>query len=69
MSKWTKILFSVAFISQIILFVYLNDCKLGNVYYINETDLFLMGLCSVTSIMYVVAGMMSHQNDKALARL
>ena len=67
MSKWTKVLFSVAVFSQIMMVFVLLDCKFGNAYYITDTDWFLLGLCSVISITYVICGMISHQNDKSLA--
>lgn len=67
MSKWTKVLFSVAVFSQIMVVFVLLDCKFGKAYYITDTDWFLLGLCSINTIMYVICGMISHQNDKSLA--
>ena len=67
MSKWTKVLFSVAVFSQVMTVFVLLDCKFGNAYYITDTDWFLLGLCSVNSITYVICVMISHQNDKSLA--
>jgi hypothetical protein len=67
MSKWTKVLFSVAVFSQIMMVFILLDCKFGNAYYITDTDWFLLGLCSVNTITYVICGMISHKNDVAIA--
>ena len=67
MSKWTKVLFSVAVFSQVMTVFVLLNCKFGNAYYITDTDWFLLGLCSVNTIMYVISGMISHKNDVAIA--
>jgi len=67
MSKWTKVLFSVAIIAQFLMVLVLLDCKHGNAYYITETDWFLLALCSCCSIVYVIAGFASHKNDAVLA--
>jgi hypothetical protein len=67
MSKWTKVLFSVAVFSQVMTVFVLLDCKHGEAYYITETDWFLLALCSCCSITYVFAGMISHKNDVAIA--
>jgi hypothetical protein len=67
MSKWTKVLFSVAVFSQVMTVFVLLDCKFGNSYYITDTDWFLLGLCSVNTITYVICGMISHKNDVAIA--
>ena len=67
MSKWTKVLFSVAVFSQVMTVFVLLDCKFGNAYYITDTDWFLLALCSCCSITYVFAGMISHKNDVAIA--
>lgn len=69
MSKWTKVLFSVAVISQFLMVLVLLDCKHGKAYYITDTDWFLLALCSFCSIIYVIAGFTSHKNDVVLARL
>jgi len=67
MSKWTKVLFSVAIIAQFLMVIVLLDCKHGKAYYITDTDWFLLALCSGCSIVYVFAGMISHKNDVAIA--
>jgi len=67
MSKWTKVLFSVAIIAQFLMVFVLLDCKHGEAYYITDTDWFLLALCSCCSITYVFAGMISHKNDVAIA--
>jgi hypothetical protein len=67
MSKWTKVLFSVAVFSQVMTVFVLLNCKFGNAYYITDTDWFLLGLCSVNTITYVICGIISHKNDVAIA--
>jgi hypothetical protein len=67
MSKWTKVLFSVAVFSQVMTVFVLLNCKFGNSYYITDTDWFLLGLCSVNTITYVICGMISRKNDVAIA--
>lgn len=69
MSMWTKVLFSIAVFSQIMMVFVLLDCKFGNAYYITDTDWFLFGLCSFNTVLYVISGMISLQNDKSLARI
>jgi len=69
MSKWTKVLFSIAVFSQIMMVFVLLDCKFGNAYYITDTDWFLLGLNSFNTVLYVISGMISLNTDKSLARI
>jgi len=64
MSKSTKCLFAVAIVMQVAHFVLLNNCKWNKAYYITDTHMFLMYLCSFNSIIYTICGMASFNQDK-----
>ena len=69
MSNWTKGLFIIALGLQVFFFIMLNDYKFGEVYYINSAEMFLLMLCSATSILYTVAGFISYNQDKQFKEL
>jgi hypothetical protein len=70
MSKYTKVFFFVAIAMQIFLFILLNDCKLtNNTYNIEFSSLFLLMLCSATTILYIAVGLVSYNQDKQLASI
>jgi hypothetical protein len=70
MSKYTKVLFSIAVAMQIFLFIVLNDCKLtNNTYSIETSALFLLMLCSASTILYIAVGLVSYNQDKQLANI
>jgi len=69
MSNWTKGFIGVAVASQIALFVLLFDCKVGDAFYISGNEILGMALCSICTITYIFASIMSHDSDKIRKKL
>lgn len=63
MSNWTKGFIGVAIASQIIMFIVLYLCKVGNTFYITSTDWFSLALSSVNTVLYIFVSITSYHND------
>jgi hypothetical protein len=69
MSNWTKGFIGVAIASQIALFVLLFDCKVGDAFYISSNELFGMVLCSICTVTYIFASVVSYDSDQVRKKL
>ena len=69
MSNWTKGFIGVAIASQIALFVILFGCKAGDAFYITGVDMFGIVLCSICSLVYIPAILVSYDSDKIRKKL
>jgi hypothetical protein len=69
MSNWTKGFIGVAIASQVILFIILLDCKVGDAFYISGIDMFGLIACSVSTVLYIFASVVSHDSDKVQKKL
>lgn len=69
MSNWTKGFIGVAIASQVILFIILFGCKAGDAFYISGVDMFGLIACSVCTVLYIFASVVSHDSDKIRKKL
>ena len=69
MSNWTKGFIGVAIASQVILFVILLGCKQGDAFYISGFDMFGLIACSVCTLVYIPAILVSLDTDKMKEKL
>ena len=69
MSNWTKGFIGVAIASQVFLFVILFGCKAGDAFYISGFDMFGLIACSVCTVLYIFASVVSHDSDKIQEKL
>ena len=69
MSNWTKGFIGVAIASQVFLFVILLGCKSGDAFYISGIDMFGLIACSVCTLVYIPAILVSLDTDKIKEKL
>lgn len=68
MSKYSKTMFLIAIGLQVFLFIILDNCKQGEVYYINSVQMCLLALTSIGTVLYVLAGLIGYNYDSDYKR-